>query len=102
MVGDLVLPDQGDDQRRLDGEKDRLGPVDLGDHLRGPLGARPQEEPPRRAAAAEQQRSEEHTPELQSLMRISYAVFCLKKNTTQNNSHHTIIKRNRLPTPNSQ
>src|SRR3546814_5584477 len=26
-----------------------------------------------------QSRSEEHTPELQSLMRISYAVFCLKK-----------------------
>src|SRR3546814_6327991 len=30
------------------------------------------------------ERSEEHTSELQSLMRISYAVFCLKK--TQNNS----------------
>src|SRR3546814_5347015 len=30
-------------------------------------------------------RSEEHTSELQSLMRISYAVFCLKKNT------HTVI-----------
>src|SRR3546814_8599961 len=29
------------------------------------------------------QRSEEHTSELQSLMRISYAVFCLKKKTTQ-------------------
>src|SRR3546814_8062771 len=29
-------------------------------------------------------RSEEHTSELQSLMRISYAVFCLKKNTTPN------------------
>src|SRR3546814_1670346 len=29
------------------------------------------------------QRSEEHTSELQSLMRISYAVFCLKKNTRQ-------------------
>src|SRR3546814_8775444 len=27
-------------------------------------------------------RSEEHTSELQSLMRLSYAVFCLKKNTT--------------------
>src|SRR3546814_7353867 len=27
-------------------------------------------------------RSEEHTSELQSLMRISYAVFCLKKKTT--------------------
>src|SRR3546814_7552066 len=30
------------------------------------------------------QRSEEHTSELQSLMRISYAVFCLQKNTTNN------------------
>src|SRR3546814_6565147 len=29
-------------------------------------------------------RSEEHTSELQSLMRISYAVFCLKKKTVQN------------------
>src|SRR3546814_4635466 len=28
-------------------------------------------------------RSEEHTSELQSLMRISYAVFCLKKNTNK-------------------
>src|SRR3546814_9656853 len=31
-------------------------------------------------------RSEEHTSELQSLMRISYAVFCLKKKKTQTNS----------------
>src|SRR3546814_7773387 len=31
-------------------------------------------------------RSEEHTSELQSLMRISYAVFCLKKKN--NNNHH--------------
>src|SRR3546814_4773820 len=29
-------------------------------------------------------RSEEHTSELQSLMRISYAVFCLKKKTKEN------------------
>src|SRR3546814_1292058 len=29
-------------------------------------------------------RSEEHTSELQSLMRITYAVFCLKKKTKQN------------------
>src|SRR3546814_4547494 len=34
-------------------------------------------------------RSEEHTSELQSLMRISYAVFCLKKKKTT----HTTIKR---------
>src|SRR3546814_3364186 len=33
-------------------------------------------------------RSEEHTSELQSLMRISYAVFCLKKNTTHINISH--------------
>src|SRR3546814_7520951 len=32
-------------------------------------------------------RSEEHTSELQSLMRISYAVFCLKKKTTQTRNH---------------
>src|SRR3546814_2021431 len=31
-------------------------------------------------------RSEEHTSELQSLMRISYAVFCLKKKTHKNNT----------------
>src|SRR3546814_6720389 len=31
--------------------------------------------------ASDQPRSEEHTSELQSLMRISYAVFCLKKKT---------------------
>src|SRR3546814_1481704 len=31
------------------------------------------------------QRSEEHTSELQSLMRISYAVFCLKKKTIKHN-----------------
>src|SRR3546814_7128353 len=37
-------------------------------------------------------RSEEHTSELQSLMRISYAVFCLKKKktkTTNNTIEHT-------------
>src|SRR3546814_10479471 len=32
---------------------------------------------------AAEHRSEEHTSELQSLMRISYAVFCLKKNTQE-------------------
>src|SRR3546814_9300855 len=37
------------------------------------------------AAAKDALRSEEHTSELQSLMRISYAVFCLKK---KNNTDH--------------
>src|SRR3546814_9417955 len=35
-------------------------------------------------------RSEEHTSELQSLMRISYAVFCLKKKTNQTQNIHNI------------
>src|SRR3546814_1270382 len=39
-------------------------------------------------------RSEEHTSELQSLMRISYAVFCLKKKSTTRNHKHTGIKTN--------
>src|SRR3546814_3309620 len=34
-------------------------------------------------------RSEEHTSELQSLMRISYAVFCLKKKTAKSTAHIT-------------
>src|SRR3546814_1643256 len=38
------------------------------------------------ADCALQNRSEEHTSELQSLMRISYAVFCLKKKKTNNKS----------------
>src|SRR3546814_8968268 len=37
-------------------------------------------------------RSEEHTSELQSLMRISYAVFCLKKKT--NNNERTLEHNN--------
>src|SRR3546814_4764251 len=36
---------------------------------------------------AEIYRSEEHTSELQSLMRISYAVFCLKKKQTHSHYH---------------
>src|SRR3546814_7188853 len=57
----------------------RVGRV-LGDHLPQEARARP-----RRGRG-----SEEHTSELQSLMRISYAVFCLKKKTTtQKRTHKT-------------
>src|SRR3546814_8502633 len=38
-----------------------------------------------------QHRSEEHTSELQSLMRISYAVFCLNKTTTIHTKTHNTI-----------
>src|SRR3546814_4560873 len=37
-----------------------------------------------------QRRSEEHTSELQSLMRISYAVFCLKKNKREYKHEHIV------------
>src|SRR3546814_6918822 len=38
----------------------------------------------------ESKRSEEHTSELQSLMRISYAVYCLKNTTKTHNKNKTL------------
>src|SRR3546814_2404909 len=48
---------------------------------------RPRSKPSRSASTRtiDTPRSEEHTSELQSLMRISYAVFCLKKKTKKIN-----------------
>src|SRR3546814_10369029 len=40
-------------------------------------------------------RSEEHTSELQSLMRISYAIFCLKKNKNHITKHQDVHIRDR-------
>src|SRR3546814_9811504 len=45
-------------------------------------------------------RSEEHTSELQSLMRISYAVFCLKKKNTRTKYYTTIHKQQTATTLN--
>src|SRR3546814_7758153 len=45
----------------------------------------------RRSTAYARWRSEEHTSELQSLMRISYAVFCLKKKTNYTLRSNTSI-----------
>src|SRR3546814_5049977 len=65
----------------------RGGPAGL------PLAARPEACRIRRSrfpnSIHRQRRSEEHTSELQSLMRISYAVFCLKKKTTHTTSNKT-------------
>src|SRR3546814_6767416 len=64
VIGDLML------DRYLTGEVERISP-----------------EAPVPVVLLKQQderRSEEHTSELQSLMRISYAVFCLKKKETDN------------------
>src|SRR3546814_3826424 len=43
----------------------------------------------RPAGRRRRRRSEEHTSELQSLMRISYAVFCLKKKNKKTTQHKT-------------
>src|SRR3546814_3174521 len=80
------LPDPA---QRLQGEGLRLAPADgchpgdldtAGRHTRSDV-----------VAADQLARSEEHTSELQSLMRISYAVFCLKKTITKSNEYKEII-----------
>src|SRR3546814_2852010 len=57
-----------------------LAPVERQPGTRAAPAPRPAQVEP--GQAEEHQRSEEHTSELQSLMRISYAVFCLKKKNT--------------------
>src|SRR3546814_6626727 len=59
----------------------------------GPVDAEPRQRRERRVGIERRRpwRSEEHTSELQSLMRISYAVFCLKKKT--NRTDLTVTKR---------
>src|SRR3546814_9775477 len=66
------------DQRQVKNDQHQIADPHAGD------------EPP------EQCRSEEHPSELQSLMRISYAVFCLKKKTTthrEKTATHTKLKQ---------
>src|SRR3546814_9357989 len=60
-------------------------------HERDPNGAKARTARlnPRTRNARDFERSEEHTSELQSLMRISYAVFCLKKKINTHASHYT-------------
>src|SRR3546814_5442064 len=71
------------DERRDDRARQAAEPGERATACRAWLGERPARD--RRTHRHRQRppaRSEEHTSELQSLMRISYAVFCLKKKTT--------------------
>src|SRR3546814_1815568 len=70
-------------RRRRDARQDHHDQARGQEQLRA-LGARSLREKPKACP-----RSEEHTSELQSLMRISYAVFCLKKKKTNRNKNTT-------------
>src|SRR3546814_8078441 len=70
-------------RRQLHRRADQLDYLEEPDVFHGLFGHVPLLADPRMADFMVTLRSEEHTSELQSLMRISYAVFCLKK---QNNT----------------
>src|SRR3546814_3418657 len=68
---------------------DWIGEGPLEPHQAGPINSQGTDyAAPDHACSRVDRRSEEHTSELQSLMRISYAVFCLKKKK-KNTSHKT-------------
>src|SRR3546814_3044817 len=70
--------------RRVRIERRRRGRSQQGrSHQKSEKGITPRH-PPTVIARSRRRRSEEHTSELQSLMRISYAVFCLKKKKQNN------------------
>src|SRR3546814_8048856 len=82
--GDGCRRDFDRDRTLTDGIARRLRPLSLSGRdraggIRHPRAARAGRGGDGRADAARTTRSEEHTSELQSLMRNSYAVFCLKK-----------------------
>src|SRR3546814_7013699 len=92
------------DEQRRGGAGDRQLPAR---RLRVPLAGRGRIAPPGRRPLHDRRRltpavtrpwsgaprSEEHTSELQSLMRISYAVFCLKKKNQIIQTHATLIQK---------
>src|SRR3546814_6458680 len=90
---------------RHEGERRVLGHVVQGEGLAVPFGGqalqldRRGEAGKRRGGKRPADRSEEHTSELQSLMRISYAVFCLKKKT---NKHQIIPDHTPTNSPTQQ
>src|SRR3546814_5736988 len=98
---DVFLPDRqllaAGDQQLLAHQVDAGDPLghrvldlDAGVHLDEVEAAVLEQELERAGAAvADADRSEEHTSELQSLMRISYAVFCLKKTKHKNQDQRT-------------
>src|SRR3546814_9918770 len=84
--GDAVLGDAGGADALLDDDVAALGAKRHLDRVRERIDAAQHAVTRVRCKF---DRSEEHTSELQSLMRISYAVFCLKKQTKQYNQNYS-------------
>src|SRR3546814_4627361 len=63
--------------------------LDMADRIIGGSFTRGNNKQRKSYAGTTRDRSEEHTSELQSLMRISYAVFCLKQTNNTTAQHHT-------------
>src|SRR3546814_2610295 len=90
-VGDAQQPDPDADQRQIEDDQEDVADPHAGDQPPEDLGIachhlRSGRDPLDHERA---ERSEEHTSELQSLMRISYAVFCLKKKKTTISINHS-------------
>src|SRR3546814_10060167 len=79
-------------QRSTPARQDQRGRIDLRPRLGDRRPVAPGEGRPRHGEAGRRRRSEEHTSELQSLMRISYAVFCLKKKNKRKNTITQTLK----------
>src|SRR3546814_6543465 len=81
--GAVLREEPGGTAHRRQGRRDRPGPAGRAAGRRGGAAFRPS-------------RSEEHTSELQSLMRISYAVFCLKKKQKSEQTHGTLNSKRHI------
>src|SRR3546814_4749363 len=93
LLGDRQIRDQVDGLLRRAQQGDQAGEDQNG--RRGEEGCIVQQAPDDLDvddAVLAAERSEEHTSELQSLMRISYAVFCLKKKNQKSPVLHDIYK----------
>src|SRR3546814_2284791 len=89
--GDELADDRARDRRVAVGEMESIrtaGRTVAGGGVPHHLGIRAIEPHAVESRQPDTPRSEEHTSELQSLMRISYAVFCLKKKTKNPHQHN--------------
>src|SRR3546814_1671632 len=90
-VGQIAAKPGADDPRDANGDAEHQSGLSRAEAVR----ALEQDQRPKILAIGEEgnkrsaDRSEEHTSELQSLMRISYAVFCLKKKNKSKKQTHT-------------